>query len=253
MGNQPGIIVYRLEYMNVRNKLSQSQKGDLLDALMNYSDTGEEYQGDDTAVSIAFSFFAAAIRKSEQRYLHRCQLNAESSRKRWIKERETEETNGYGSVPDDANGYESVPDDANGYESVPDDANGYESVPDDANGYEPMPDDTDDCDGAETKQNKDKQNIEKQNKTKRKRMIYIPPTSDEVAAYCQERGNTVDPERFVDFYTARGWELKPGQKMKDWRAAVRTWEKNQKEWRGHEYGGADQNDRVRGQRELYGL
>ena len=47
----------------------------------------------------------------------------------------------------------------NEYVSVPDDANGYESVPDDANGYEPVPDDTDDCEGAETKQNKNKQNI----------------------------------------------------------------------------------------------
>ena len=53
-----------------------------------------------------------------------------------------------------------------------------------------------------------------------------PPTVAEVHAYCAERGNTVDPEAFVDYYTARGWVLTNKQTMKDWKAAVRTWEKN---------------------------
>ena len=53
---------------------------------------------------------------------------------------------------------------------------------------------------------------------------FAPPTVEEVAAYCRERGNRVDPETFVDFYAAKGWKV--GQNaMKDWRAAVRTWEK----------------------------
>ena len=53
---------------------------------------------------------------------------------------------------------------------------------------------------------------------------FVPPTVDEVAAYCQERGNDVDPERFVDFYACKGWCVGKNP-MKDWRAAVRTWEK----------------------------
>ncbi len=51
------------------------------------------------------------------------------------------------------------------------------------------------------------------------------PTLEEVKAYCQERKNKVDPERFVDYYTAKGWKIGK-QSMKDWKAAVRTWEKN---------------------------
>jgi hypothetical protein len=47
---------------------------------------------------------------------------------------------------------------------------------------------------------------------------------EEVRAYCQERKNDVDPERFIDYYTANGWHVGKN-KMKDWRAAVRTWEK----------------------------
>ena len=55
---------------------------------------------------------------------------------------------------------------------------------------------------------------------------FIPPTIEEVQAYCTERGNNIDPERFVDFYTANGWVQGKGKPIKDWKAAVRTWEKN---------------------------
>lgn len=54
---------------------------------------------------------------------------------------------------------------------------------------------------------------------------FQPPTIDEVRAYCQERGNSVDPARFVDFYASKGW-LVGKTKMKDWRAAVRSWERS---------------------------
>ena len=55
---------------------------------------------------------------------------------------------------------------------------------------------------------------------------FSPPTVDEVRAYCRERGNTVDPQRFVDHYTANGWKVGGKSAMKDWRAAVRNWEGN---------------------------
>ena len=53
---------------------------------------------------------------------------------------------------------------------------------------------------------------------------FTPPTLAEVKAYCEERGNNVDPERFIDFYESKGWMIGKN-KMKDWKAAVRTWEK----------------------------
>jgi hypothetical protein len=55
---------------------------------------------------------------------------------------------------------------------------------------------------------------------------FIPPTVDEVAAYCQERGNGLDPETFVDFYASKGWMVGKNP-MKDWKAAVRTWERSE--------------------------
>lgn len=56
---------------------------------------------------------------------------------------------------------------------------------------------------------------------------FVPPTVDEVREYCFERGNSVDPQRFVDYYSSNGWMVGK-TKMKDWKAAVRTWEQREK-------------------------
>ena len=61
-------------------------------------------------------------------------------------------------------------------------------------------------------------------KEKDKKKSFLKPTVDDVKAYCQERGNKVDPYQFVDFYESKGWKV-GNQPMKDWKAAVRTWEK----------------------------
>ena len=62
---------------------------------------------------------------------------------------------------------------------------------------------------------------------------FTPPSLDEVKAYCIERGNTIDPESFIDFYESKGWMVGKN-KMKDWKAAIRTWEK-------HDNGGNGKN------------
>ena len=56
---------------------------------------------------------------------------------------------------------------------------------------------------------------------------FTPPTLEEVKAYCLERGNHVDAERFHSYYTANGWKVGKNP-MKDWKAAVRTWERDDK-------------------------
>lgn len=52
---------------------------------------------------------------------------------------------------------------------------------------------------------------------------FIPPTVEEVESYCSERGNGIDAQSFIDFYESKGWMIGKN-KMKDWKAAVRTWE-----------------------------
>ena len=59
-----------------------------------------------------------------------------------------------------------------------------------------------------------------------KRKVFKKPDVEEIRAYCAERHNSVDAEHFYDHYEANGWKIGGKSPMKDWRAAVRTWEKN---------------------------
>lgn len=64
-----------------------------------------------------------------------------------------------------------------------------------------------------------KEKIEETNK----RAVFTAPTLTDIQAYCMERGNTVNPDRFMAHYEANGW-LVGKNRMKDWKAAIRTWE-----------------------------
>lgn len=63
---------------------------------------------------------------------------------------------------------------------------------------------------------------------KREKNIFIAPTHQEVLEYCIERNNNVDVNKFIDFYESKGWMVGKN-KMKDWKASIRTWEKDSKE------------------------
>lgn len=57
---------------------------------------------------------------------------------------------------------------------------------------------------------------------------FAPPSLEEVINYCNERANQVNAQQFVNFYTAKGWMVGKN-KMKDWHAAIRTWEQRDQE------------------------
>ena len=59
----------------------------------------------------------------------------------------------------------------------------------------------------------------------KKNSRFAPPSVSEVADYCKERNNHIDPNHFVDHYSANGWK-RGNTPIKDWKACVRTWEKN---------------------------
>ena len=56
---------------------------------------------------------------------------------------------------------------------------------------------------------------------------FVPPSVEEVQAYCAERGNGIDAEAFIDFYKSKNWYVGK-TKMADWKAAIRTWESRNK-------------------------
>ena len=67
-------------------------------------------------------------------------------------------------------------------------------------------------------------NVKERGKTAKQ---FIPPSLEEVTEYIKEIGADIDPQYFIDFNQMRGWKLKSGQKISDWQACVRTW--NRKE------------------------
>ena len=69
----------------------------------------------------------------------------------------------------------------------------------------------------------DNDNVNEKEKEVKRKSAFAPPTIDDVRSYCFERGNAVDPQRFVDYYESNGWKVGRNP-MKDWKAAVRTWE-----------------------------
>ena len=68
------------------------------------------------------------------------------------------------------------------------------------------------------------------------------PTLEEIIAYCKERNNNVDPQRFYDFYESKGWRV-GNQPMKDWKACVRTWEGRDNPPKGSKVAPASKYDR----------
>lgn len=69
---------------------------------------------------------------------------------------------------------------------------------------------------------------EERKERKKERNIFYPPTVEEVRAYCLERGNGIDPEVFWNFYESKNWMVGKN-KMKKWKSAIITWEKNHPE------------------------
>ena len=87
MGNMPGVIIYNSQYQNMRNLLNQVQKGELLDALMDFGCQGTVYTGTDRMVELAFALLAPTVQRSQEKYRATCERNAERARKRWDKEK----------------------------------------------------------------------------------------------------------------------------------------------------------------------
>lgn len=60
-----------------------------------------------------------------------------------------------------------------------------------------------------------------------KKERFVPPTVEDVRAYCRERKNSIDPNHFIDYYMSKGWKVGKDSPMKDWKACIRTWEQHE--------------------------
>lgn len=181
-----GFMIYP-EHVNVTRLLSDEERGQLLLALCEYAESAVLPSGKSVAFMTCFELMRCAIDRQFEKYRATCERNRMNIGKRW----ETQAGNS-------STEYDCTQPNTAVYDRIP-------SVPMDT-----------------THTNRTEQNrAEPNERVSRKR--FTPPTLERVVAYCRERGNTVDAQRFVDFYASKGWKV-GNQAMCDWKAAVRTWE-----------------------------
>lgn len=181
-------IPFYYSYRKKLEKLSDQEVGRLVRSLLEYGETGETEELAGRE-SIAFDFIADDINRAKAAYEERCAKNQRNIEKRYARQ-------------DDTNVYDGIRTNTNVYET-----------------YQ-----TKDKPKDKTKDNSLPPNGVSDTRAKR----FTPPTLDDVSAYIRERGSNVDAQRFLDFYTAKGWMVGKNR-MKDWKAAVRTWEKRDSE------------------------
>ena len=182
--------------------LSDDQAGKLIKALFIYAETGERIVTDDGMLRMAFSFITAQMDRDNEKYAKTCEKRREAVNKRWNKNN-TKNTIVCNSIQNITNNTDNDNDNDNDNENDNENENDNDTQGVCINIKGQPPD---------------------QEPTPGKADCFIKPSLDEVREYCALRKNNVDPERFIDYYDSVGWMI--GQNlMKDWKAAVRHWEK----------------------------
>lgn len=228
MAQEKGLLLYISDYSRFENLSPANCKGLLL-ALFDYVE-GETDPKVPEKARRAFKEITAHLDKSKKKYEETCKRRAEAAQKRWEQERERKEHE------DDANalkmnanamqdGMQSdMQKNANAQICIENDmqknAYSYSKSYSKSKSYSYISDtNVSDIDMSVG---------EDKSTPTHSRSHFKPPTVEEVAEYCRERNNGINPQRFVDYYTANGWKVGKNA-MKDWKAAVRTWELNDRQ------------------------
>ena len=182
-----------IEYFD--EDVTMEQRGMLFDAILRYQNGEEDVKPSDPVARVIFNKIKKTMEADHAKYAEICRKRAESG--------------AAGGVAKASKCQQMV---ANGSKCTPDTETDTDT------------DTKTDTDTENVSPNGDKREKATTSPKRETASRFRPPTVEEVEAYCFERNNRVDPERFVDFYSSNGWKVGKNP-MKDWKAAVRTWEK----------------------------
>ena len=195
---KPGVMLY-FEMRNVFEELSNEKRGILVSAILDYSEHGiqPDFRG---SLRIAWASIRHKLDRDDDNYARKSQVRRYAV---YIRESKKD-----GVLP--------LP-----YEqwlaSLPE-----TSQPETSNDTNRYPTTTTTATSTTTATTTDCCYMPAAGKPPRQPQRLIPPTLEEVRAYAAQRGDPLDPEAFMDYYTANGWKVGRNP-MKDWKAAVRTW------------------------------
>ena len=183
-------FVMYTEYLKHIQKLSMEQRGELFTAILCYA-AGDDVPELDAAADMAFSFIRERMDRDSAAYMDKVEKRREAGK--------------LGGRPR-ANVYSEKQEKAKKANGFSEKQNNPDTV-------------TDNVTDTVT-------DIKKESKEKSSR--FSPPTRQDVSEYCREKGySNVDVDRFIDFYSCKGWMVGKN-KMKDWKAAVRNWARSEK-------------------------
>ena len=211
MSEKNSFVLYT-SYRDQVDLLTNEQAGILFKSILGYAASVEPEQMDGMT-AMAFSFIKAGIDKDTDKYNRTCEARREAGRMGGRPPKSESEENKQTKAKK-----------ANGFSEKQTKA----KKADNDNEY--------DSDNDLKKKDTDV--------SKEKASRFLPPTPDEVRGYCLEKGYAVDAERFIDFYESKGWFVGKN-KMKDWKAAVRNWNRMQREDGAAKASGRRQADSVK--------
>lgn len=194
-------FVFYTDYINQIELLNMQQRGLLFTAVMYYA-AGCEPPELDGITSMAFSFIRNQLDKDIEKYNRTVEARREAGKKGGRPPVKPNEANAFSENQEEAKK-------ANAF---------LEKQKKQTKVKKPDNDNVNDND-----------NVLKENTlagVKEKR--FAPPTLENVIGYCREMGYSMDAQRFIDFYASKGWMVGKN-KMKDWKAAVRNWARQDKE------------------------
>ena len=186
-------VLFYKDWYEAFQELSDDERLKAYEAVFRYAFEGEKPQ--DKLIRIITSTMRSTIDRDNQKFEETSRRRREAVSKRW-------------------NAYKSMQSNTN--DTIPtENENEKEKGIEKENDNEPT-------NVGESKKEKTSNEVKKKVASQSGR-VFKRPTVSEVEAYCKERGNYVNAQQFVDFYESKGWVVGKSP-MKDWKAAVRTWE-----------------------------
>lgn len=195
-------FVMYTEYAEQIELLSMEQRGLLFTAIMAYA-AGNDMPEMDAVTAMAFSFIRSRMDADNEKYQKTCEARREAGKK------------GGRPKAEQKNHDETKKTDAS--EEKQKEAKK-------ANGFSEEQNNPDIDNDIDIDNDKKESTLKG---TKEKSCRFVPPTLENVMGYCQEKGLSIDCQRFIDFYESKGWYVGKN-KMKDWKAAVRNWARTEK-------------------------
>lgn len=204
-------FIFYLEWVEQLEVMAQNggNISDLFVAIKQYLEIGEVQFELDPLAQLTFNQFRSQIDRDADRYEEVSEKRRKAAEKRWKNGKSGEQT------------------DASVCKPMQTDANGCKEV----QTHPYMNKDDEDDDDRYTSISNNNLPLTPSLLPAPKTTRFIPPTLDEVAEYCRQRGNNVDPVAFFNFYDAKGWMVGKN-KMKKWKSAVITWERNRNGGKG---------------------